>query len=181
LIRIARTKRIGPQLSCTGTATPTSSPVGQIGGMGVGEIGGLGEVTRARVLVVEDDPEAALFLVHVLANRCRFEVIHTADPGTALRLAAGEHWDLVVTDLDMPGMTGLELLGALRQLAPALPVAVVSAHVLDGAPAGLLGPADRYLEKPLRVDQLMATATALIGRGRPLSEDLPRGNLRTWL
>jgi len=55
---------------------------------------------------------------------------------TALRLAADEHWDLVVTDLDMPGMTGLELLGALRQVAPALPVAVVSAHVLDGVPAG---------------------------------------------
>jgi DNA-binding response OmpR family regulator len=71
--------------------------------------------------------------------------------------------------------------GALRQVAPALPVAVVSAHVLDGAPAGLLGPADRYLEKPLRVDQLMATATALIGRGRPLSDDLRRGNLRAWL
>jgi CheY-like chemotaxis protein len=46
------------------------------------------EVTRARVLVVEDDPEAALFLVHVLANRCRFEVVHTADPATALQLAA---------------------------------------------------------------------------------------------
>ena len=100
---------------------------------------------------------------------------------TALRLAADEHWDLVVTDLDMPGMTGLELLGALRQLAPALPVAVVSAHVLDGAPAGLLGPADRYLEKPLRVDELIATATVLIGRGRPLSDDLRRGNLRAWL
>ena len=38
--------------------------------------------------------------------------------------------------------------------------------VLDGAPAGLLGPADRYLEKPLRVEQLIATATDLIGRGR---------------
>jgi CheY-like chemotaxis protein len=107
-----------------------------------------------------------------------FEVIHTADPVTALRLAADEHWDLVVTDLDLPGMTGPELLGALRRLVPALPVAVVSAHVLDGAPAGLLGPADRYLEKPLRVDQLIATATALIGRGRPLSDDLRRGNLR---
>jgi PAS domain-containing protein len=68
-----------------------------------------------RILVVEDDPEAALFLVHVLANR------------------------------------------------------------------GLLGPADRYLEKPLRVDELIATATALIGRGRPLSDDLRRGNLRAWL
>lgn len=69
---------------------------------------------------------------------------------TALRLAADEHWDLVLTDLDMPGMTGLELLGALRQVAPALPVTVVSAHVLDGVPAGLLRHADHYLEKPLR-------------------------------
>ena len=43
------------------------------------------------------------------------------------------------------------------------------------------GGADRYLEKPLRVDELIATATALIGRGRPLSDDLRRGNLRAWL
>ena len=133
------------------------------------------------ILVVEVDPEAALFAVHVLANRCRFEVIHTADPVVALRLATDEPWDLLVTDLDMPGMTGLELLGALRQVAPGLPVAVVSAHALDGAPAGLLGHADRYLEKPLRVDQLIATATALIGRGRPLSDDPRRDNLRAWL
>jgi CheY-like chemotaxis protein len=172
LIRIARIKRIDPQLSCTGTATAATSPVGEIGGMD--------EETRGRILVVEDDPEAALFVVHVLANRCRFEVIHTADPLVALRLATDEHWDLLVTDLDMPGMTGLELLGALRQVAPGLPVAVVSAHALDGASAGLPGDADRYLEKPLRVDQLIATATALIGRGRPLSDDPRRDNLRAW-
>ena len=128
-----------------------------------------GEVTRARILVVEDDPEAALFVVHVLANRCRFEVIHTADPVAALRMVIDEHWDLLLTDLDMPGMTGLELLGALREVTPGLPVAVVSAHVLDGAPAGLPGHADHYLEKPLRVEQLIATATALIGRGRQRS------------
>jgi CheY-like chemotaxis protein len=126
----------------------------------------MGEETRGRILVVEDDPEAALFVVHVLANRCRFEVIHTADPVAALRLAADEPWDLLFTDLDMPGMTGQELLGALSDVAPGLPVAVVSAHALDGAPAGRPGHADRYLEKPLRVDQLIATATALIGRGR---------------
>jgi DNA-binding response OmpR family regulator len=78
-------------------------------------------------------------------------------------------------------MPGLELLGAPRQVAPALPVAVVSAHVLAGVPAGLPGHADHYLEKPLRVDQLVETATALIDRGRPLSDDLRRGNLRAWL
>jgi hypothetical protein len=53
--------------------------------------------------------------------------------------------------------------------------------MLDGVPAGLLGHVDHYLEKPLRVDRLIETATALIGRGRPLSDDLPRGNLRAWL
>ena len=115
--------------------------------------------------MVEDDPEAALFTVHVLTRRGRFEVIHTADPAEALRLASAEHWDLL-TDLDLPGMTGIGLLAALREVAPALPVAVTSAHALDGTLASLLGHADEYLEKPVRVDALIATATALIGQGR---------------
>jgi CheY-like chemotaxis protein len=119
-----------------------------------------------RILVVEDDPEAALFAVHVLTKRGKFEVVHTADPAEALRLVTDEHWDLLLTDLEMPGMTGLELLAELRQVAPALPVAVTSAHVLDGTLAALVGQADEYLEKPLRVDKLIATATALIGQGR---------------
>ncbi|MGD0243274.1 MAG: response regulator [Streptosporangiaceae bacterium] len=115
---------------------------------------------------MEDDPEAALFAVHVLTTRGQFEVVHTADPAEALRLATDEHWDLLLTDLEMPGMTGLELLAALRQVAPALPVVVTSAHVLDGTLAAVLGHADEYLEKPLRVDKLIATVTALIGPGR---------------
>jgi len=122
--------------------------------------------TRGRILVVEDDPETALFVVYVLTHRGGFEVTHTADPAEALRLAVGGHWDLLLTDLDMPGMTVLELLGAMRQLAPALPVAVVTAHAPAGAVAALLSHADEYLEKPLRVDRLIAAATALIGRGR---------------
>jgi DNA-binding response OmpR family regulator len=114
-------------------------------------------------LLVEDDPDAALFAIYVLAKRGRFDVTHTADPVVALRLVAGGCWDLVVTDVEMPGMNGLDLLDALRRVAPALPVAVVSAHVHLRATA-LLGHADDFLAKPLRVDQLLAMATALIGR-----------------
>jgi CheY-like chemotaxis protein len=69
-------------------------------------------------------------------------------------------------------MTGIELLAALRQVAPALPVAVTSAHALDGTLASLLGHADEYLEKPVRVDKLIATATALIGQGRKPATDV---------
>jgi CheY-like chemotaxis protein len=125
------------------------------------------EVTHGRILLVEDDPEAALFAVHVLSKNAQFDVTHTADPAVALRLAVAGHWDLVLTDLEMPGMTGLELLQALRQVAPALPVAVVTAHVPVGMThAALLSEADAYLSKPLRIDQLISTATDLIRNGR---------------
>ena len=103
-----------PQLSCTAAATRSGGQVGQIGPMSSSSVAG----SRGRILVVEDDPEAALFVVYVLGNRGGFEVTHTADPAEALRLAADGHWDLLLTDLDMPGMSGLELLGALRQVAP---------------------------------------------------------------
>jgi DNA-binding response OmpR family regulator len=122
-------------------------------------------VSRGRILVVEDDPEAALFEVHVLANRGRFDVTHTADPADALRLVAAERWDLVLTDLELPGMSGLDLLDALRRLAPGLPVAVVTAHVHPDV-TSLASRADEFLTKPLGIHQLIATATALIRKGR---------------
>jgi CheY-like chemotaxis protein len=119
---------------------------------------------RGRILLVEDDPEAALFAVTVLAKRGQFEVTHTPDPAVALRLAAAGCWDLVLTDVDMPGMSGLELLDALRLISPALPVAVVTAHGHLRA-AAMARRADEFLTKPVPVDQLLATAAALIGQG----------------
>lgn len=129
-------------------------------------------VARGRILVVEDDPEAALFAVYVLGKRGQFDVIHTADPAVALRLATEEHWDLVLTDVELPGMTGLELLCALREVTPDLPVAVVSAHAPGAMTAAALrNGADDYLEKPLGIDQLISTATALISKGRSARRD----------
>jgi len=54
---------------------------------------------------------------------------------------------------------------------------VTSAHALDGTLAALLGHADEYLEKPVRVDTLIATATALIGQGRRPTTGRERGSL----
>jgi CheY-like chemotaxis protein len=123
-------------------------------------------VSRGRILVVEDDPDAALFATHVLGNRGGFEVRQTADPAVALQLAADERWDLVLTEACMPGMTGIELIDALRRLAPALRVVVLTGYTLPAQTAAALrSRADEYLTKPLGVDRLIATATALIGRG----------------
>ncbi|MGO9082706.1 MAG: PIG-L family deacetylase [Streptosporangiaceae bacterium] len=120
-----------------------------------------------RILVVEDDPQAARFTVHVLARWGGFEVTHLADPAAALREATAQDWDLVLTDVEMPGMSGLELLEGLRLVAPDLPVAVVTAHVAVGnAVSALRNRADEFLEKPLQPDRLVATARELIAKGR---------------
>jgi DNA-binding response OmpR family regulator len=119
---------------------------------------------RGRILLVEDDHEAAYFAVHVLTTMGRFDVTHTADPRVALDWARAEPWDLVLTDLELPGMTGLELLAALRRTDPALPVAVITAQGA-GSPETSVARrrADAYLQKPVPAARLVAAAEALIG------------------
>jgi CheY-like chemotaxis protein len=119
-----------------------------------------------RILVVEDDPDHARFVIEVLQNRGGFQVTHTADPGEVLgRLR--EPWDLVLTDVEMPGMTGLQLLESVRRVAPDLPVAVVTAHAtMNNVVTALRGRADEFLQKPLLPERLLAAASTLVAKGR---------------
>jgi DNA-binding response OmpR family regulator len=121
----------------------------------------------SRILVIEDDPDAALFATHVLTTRGQFEVVHTADPASALRLVLSEPWSLVLTDMELPGVSGLELLRALRSAAPDLPVAVLTAEPLDYAlSSALASVADAILTKPVPIDRLVAVVTALARSSR---------------
>jgi LmbE family N-acetylglucosaminyl deacetylase len=120
-----------------------------------------------RILLVEDDPITARFTSHVLSNRGGFEVSHVAEPGQALAMVKDQAWDLVLTDVEMPGMTGIELLEQLRRTSPHLPVVVVTAFPsFDRAVQALRSQADEFLEKPVPPDKLIATATALVAKGR---------------
>ncbi len=121
---------------------------------------------RRRILLVEDDPDAALFATHILPRRGGFEVTPTSDPLAALALAAEQPWDLVLTDLDLPNMSGLEMLAALRQLLPRLPVVLCTAEPRDEWPVSAdgCGP-DAILAKPVHADTLLDTLSAVISPG----------------
>jgi two-component system response regulator HydG len=120
-----------------------------------------------RILLVEDDLVAGRILTRLLGGRGGFDVTHTTDPAVALRRASSETWDLVVTDVEMPGMTGLELLQELRRVAPDLPVAVLTAHAtLDYALRALRDHADEFLQKSTPPDQLLAAISSLVAKGR---------------
>jgi two-component system, NtrC family, response regulator HydG len=125
------------------------------------------EGTPGRILVVDDDLVMGKFLTHLLGDRGGFDVTHTTDPAAALARASSEPWDLVLTDVEMPGMTGLELLEALRRLVPDLPIAVITSHAsLANAVGALRSHADEFLQKSMPPDQLLADVSALVARGR---------------
>jgi two-component system, NtrC family, response regulator HydG len=120
-----------------------------------------------RILVVDDDPVTGRFLSNLLGEGGGFDVVCTTDPGRALQQASTERWDLVLTDVEMPGMSGLELLQALRRAAPSLPVVVITGHAtLDYAVSALRDHADEFLQKSMPKDMLLATISAVVAKSR---------------
>jgi CheY-like chemotaxis protein len=136
---------------------------------------------RGRILFVEADPDAALFVTFVLGRRGGFAVTHTANPSVALALAATEPWDLVLTAGDLPVSSGAELLAALRKLSPDLPVAILAAGALDASFAAVDSPCrpDAVLTKPVKAVTLLAAVTALAAPGRAGSDRSSRPSLPT--
>lgn len=120
-----------------------------------------------RVLVVDDDPDVALLVRTVLQRRAGCEVVTAEDGRAALARLETFDADVIVTDIEMPGLDGLELLAALRHRDPHLPVIVMTAHVsVDYAVSALRAQADEFLTKPLDNSRLVEVVTRLAAEGR---------------
>jgi DNA-binding NtrC family response regulator len=123
--------------------------------------------SRGRILLIDDDRVFGIWVAHVVQRRGGYEFRHILDPLTGLRCVETEPWDLVITDMEMPGMTGFELIERLHLCEPGLPVAVMTAHEsLHG-----LIPAQRsvdaeFLQKPMPADDFLDKVAALIAHGQ---------------
>ncbi|MBF6217965.1 response regulator [Nocardia abscessus] len=117
-----------------------------------------------KVLVVDDEPQIVRALRINLSVR-GYEVITAATGGAGLRAAADRHPDVVILDLGLPDMDGIEVLGGLRGWTAA-PVIVLSARTdsadkVEALDAG----ADDYVTKPFGMDELLARLRAAVRRG----------------
>jgi DNA-binding NtrC family response regulator len=111
-------------------------------------------MAKARILVIDDEESPRESLRHILKNR--YDVTLKADGPTALEAMRTEDpFDLVLLDIMMPGMSGLEALTAIRQASPALPVVMATAinDAKTGVQAMKLGAVD-YVNKPFDVDEI---------------------------
>jgi LmbE family N-acetylglucosaminyl deacetylase/ActR/RegA family two-component response regulator len=117
-----------------------------------------------QVLLIEDSPEYALLIRRWLEGAGLAAVTHVDNGEDGLVRASERVWDLVVTDVELPGMDGLALLRAVKTSDPWTPVIVVTAHKsADYAQLALQGRADGLLFKPFAKDELLSTATRLAG------------------
>ncbi len=85
--------------------------------------------TKRRVLLADDHSFIRLGLIQILKDEYPFvEIKEVADGETLIKEVVQQEWDLVISDLDMPGMSGLEALEKIKQLKPALPVLILSIY-----------------------------------------------------
>jgi len=124
-------------------------------------------VGDAKILVVDDTPDSRTLIVELL-KVAGYEVKAAASGQTALDLVAESPPDLIVLDLQMPGMDGFTTLANLREIAGHIPVLALSAHVLpDDERLMLAAGFDGSLSKPVSLKQLHSAVSGLLeGRER---------------
>ncbi len=130
-----------------------------------------------RILVVEDEKRIADFLCRGLEGG-GYAVDAAQTGGAALERLFSADYDLVILDLMLPDMDGLEVLHKLRNRKVGPPVLILSARgALDDRVRGLEQGADDYLVKPFAFVELLARVRALLRRGQPTPERLQVADL----
>jgi two-component system, OmpR family, copper resistance phosphate regulon response regulator CusR len=146
-----------------------------------------------RVLVVEDETKVGCFIKRALEEES-YAVDLCEDGAKGLEMALATNYDLLVVDLMLPSMSGMDILKTVRRERIQAPVLILSAQSqIDQRVKGLDAGADDYLTKPFAIDELLARVRALIRRGatetpgilqvddlifNPATRDVTRGGQR---
>ena len=110
-----------------------------------------------KVLIVDDDAAMRLFLEEEL-HEAGYVTLSASSGDDALERLAGASVDVVITDVEMPGMKGDELLLRLRSREPDIPVVVITAFgSIQSAVEAIKAGAYHYVAKPFRIEQLLVT------------------------
>jgi len=110
---------------------------------------------KPSILIVEDEPKMRRLLELQLADEA-FQASTAADAETGLQLLNKDHFDLIVTDFRLPGMSGLEFLQAVKRINANLPVIVMTAYgTVESAVDAMKAGASDYVLKPFSLAELV--------------------------
>ena len=126
-----------------------------------------------KILVVDDELDMLMLLRMIIEDNTDYEVETTNNPSEGLKLLADNEYDLVISDLKMPGMDGMELFDELRKIKHDIPVIIITAY-------GSLGTADEamnkgvsdFITKPFRKDSILFTINRVLELARVQKENI---------
>lgn len=122
------------------------------------------------ILIAEDDSELNQLFQHVL-RRSGYEATGVENGVQALEALDSAYYDLIISDVMMPGMDGLELVSALRENGNNIPVLMITAKdAFDDMRSGFASGTDDYMVKPVNINEMVLRVGALLRRARMVSE-----------
>jgi len=120
---------------------------------------------KQTILVVEDDPLVQSMIVRIL-QKMDFQVLHADDGDSALEICEDRDWTihLLMTDVLMPGMTGIQLAETVRTKAPHVKILFLSGYMDGVEPSGIrLEEMGGFLQKPASREELLGKIYELLG------------------
>src|ERR1017187_9200310 len=134
------------------------------------------------LLAIDDEPQNLAMIQEALAQE-GVEVLTATDPVRGLELARKAHPSIVLTDLSMPGLTGIQVLERILEFDPEIDVVIMTAHYsTESAVEAIQKGACDYLNKPFSLDVLRQRVDKLIeaARERQRNLELERANLQAY-
>ncbi|ACI22075.1 MULTISPECIES: sigma-54-dependent transcriptional regulator [Thermodesulfovibrio] len=111
-----------------------------------------------KILIVDDEPDMLKLLSMILREKTPYEITTTNNPIEAVELAKKGDFDLVITDLKMPGLDGLQLLEEVKKRDEDVPVIIITAYgTIDAATEAIEKGGFDFITKPFKKEQILFT------------------------
>jgi len=111
-----------------------------------------------KILIVDDEPDMLKLLSMIIKEKTPYETVTTNNPLEALELARQGGFDLVIADLKMPGLDGMELLEAIKRTDEDIPVIIITAYgTVESAVESMQKGGFDFITKPFRKEQILYT------------------------
>lgn len=121
------------------------------------------------VVIIDDETDLLDLLKLILTEKTDYQVLTTTDPQEALRWCREHHADVLISDLRMPQLEGIELLKLLKEQDETIPFIIMTAYgTIESAVEAMRQGAFDYITKPFRKEQILMTISKALGRRREM-------------
>lgn len=117
----------------------------------------------AQVLIVDDEPDMLALLAMIITEKTNHRVTTTNNPLEVPKLVKEGAYNLLITDLKMPGMDGIELIDEIRKIDKYIPISIITAYPsTESAEEAINKGAYDYITKPFRKEQILVAINRAI-------------------